>query len=42
MKKAAQGGMGEVMLGKLATAKGDSSDIKMYGQHMVTDHTKAS
>ncbi len=42
LKKAAQGGMGEVMLGKLATVKASSNDVKMFGQHMVTDHTNAN
>jgi putative membrane protein len=40
-KKAAQGGMAEVKLGKLAQEKGTSDSVKKFGQHMVQDHTKA-
>src|ERR1700730_16655998 len=40
-KKAAQGGMAEVKLGKLAQEKGTSESVKKFGQRMVEDHTKA-
>ena len=32
----------EVKLGELALKKAKSEDVKMLGQHMVTDHTKAN
>jgi len=40
--KAAEGGMAEVELGKLAVEKGSSSDVKTFGQRMVDDHSKAN
>jgi putative membrane protein len=40
--KAAQGGMAEVELGKLAADKGSSSEVKQFGQKMVDDHSKAN
>jgi putative membrane protein len=40
--KASEAGMAEVELGKLATQKGMSPAVKQFGQHMVTDHTKAN
>jgi putative membrane protein len=40
-KKAAQGNMAEVALGKLATQNAQSDDVKKFGQRMVDDHTKA-
>jgi putative membrane protein len=42
MNKAAQGGQAEVELGQLATQKGQSDDVKKFGQHMVDDHSKAN
>src|SRR5882724_2286810 len=40
-KKAVQGDMAEVKLGKLAQEKGTSDSVKKFGQRMVEDHTKA-
>jgi putative membrane protein len=40
--KAAQGGMTEVALGKLASEKAGSADVKAFGAMMVTDHTAAN
>ena len=42
MNKAAQGGMAEVELGKLAASKGANADVKKFGQQMVDDHSKAN
>jgi putative membrane protein len=42
IKKAAEGGMAEVELGKLAAEKGSSEDVKKFGQRMVDDHSKAN
>ena len=40
--KAAVGGMAEVALGKMAAAKGSDSQVKDFGNMMVTDHGKAN
>ena len=40
LHKAAEGGMAEVQLGKLAAEKGNSAEVKEFGQKMVEDHTK--
>ena len=40
--KAAQGGLAEVKMGKLAADKGNSADVKAFGQQMVDDHSKAN
>jgi len=42
MVKAANGGMLEVELGKIAATKAKSQKVKDYGNMMVTDHTKAN
>lgn len=42
VKKAAKGGMAEVELGKLAAEKGQSDEVKKFGQRMVDDHSKAN
>ncbi len=40
--KAAEGGMAEVELSKLAATKATNPDVKKFAQKMVTDHTKAN
>ena len=40
--KAANGGMMEVELGRMAQEKGMSSDVKEFGAMMVADHSKAN
>jgi putative membrane protein len=42
MKKAADGGMTEVELGKVAEKNGQKEDVKSFGGHMVKDHSKAN
>ncbi|MES2592648.1 MAG: DUF4142 domain-containing protein [Bacteroidota bacterium] len=39
-KKAAECGLLEVQLGKLAQTNANSQDVKMHAQHMIDDHTK--
>src|SRR5258708_6013595 len=40
-KKAAQGNMAEVSLGKLVLQQSQNDDVKKFGQRMVDDHSKA-
>ena len=40
--KAAEGGMAEVELGKLAVEKASNDQVKQFGQRMVDDHSKAN
>jgi putative membrane protein len=40
--EAAMGSMAEVEMGRLATEKASSSDVKSFGQRMVDDHSKAN
>lgn len=40
--KAAQIGLAEVQTGQLAKSKAATDQAKQYGEHMVTDHTKAN
>jgi putative membrane protein len=42
VKDAALGGMTEVELGKLASQKASSDEVKQFGTKMVDDHTKAN
>jgi putative membrane protein len=42
VRDAAQGGLAEVELGKLASEKASSDDVKKFGQRMVDDHSKAN
>ena len=42
MKKAAKGGMMEVVMGQMAEQKAQSDDVKTFGNRMVTDHSKAN
>jgi putative membrane protein len=42
IEEAAKGGMAEVELGQLAAQKGQSDQVKQFGQKMVDDHGKAN
>lgn len=42
VKHAAQGGMAEVSIGKLAADKASDPDVKQFAQRMVDDHSKAN
>jgi putative membrane protein len=41
VRAAAQGGMAEVELGKLAAEKGSTDEVKKFGRRMADDHSKA-
>ena len=42
IKRAAEAGLAEVALGKLAAQKAYSPEVKQFGQRMVDDHSKAN
>jgi putative membrane protein len=42
MAMAAQSGMAEVELGRMAATKAQNPEVKQFGQMMVTDHGKAN
>jgi len=41
-QEAAVGGLAEVEMGKIAVQKGQSDQVKQFGQRMIDDHSKAS
>lgn len=42
LTEAASGGMAEVELGKIASAKAQNPEVKKFAEMMVTDHSKAN
>lgn len=42
VENAAKGGMMEVAMGREAASKAQNSDVKQFGNRMVTDHSKAN
>ena len=42
IEKAAQGGVAEVQMGKLAAQKAQSAEVKQFGERMAKDHTAAN
>ena len=42
MRDAAEGSVSEIELGKLAQEKGQSEHVKLFGKHMMEDHSKAN
>lgn len=42
IEDAAMGGIAEVELGKVATARGSSERVRQFGQQMINDHRKAN
>jgi putative membrane protein len=42
MREAAEGGLAEVELGKLANEKGSTEEVRKFGQRMMEDHSKAN
>ena len=39
LRKSAQSGLAEIMLGKLAAQKGSTEEVRRFGQKMADDHT---
>lgn len=42
MNKAAQSGMAEVELGKMASQKAQNAEVKQFAQQMIAEHTRAN
>ena len=42
IRQATLGGRAEVDLGKLAQSRGSASQVKSFGEHMASDHSKAN